>query len=81
VTIAEIRRLYEARPFKPFVIHLADGRKVPVEHPEFMLAPPSGQTVFVVEPNGDFHFIDIELVTGLVIKRNGASTRRRGKLK
>ena len=30
MTIAELRNLCAAQPFRPFVIHLADGRQVPV---------------------------------------------------
>jgi hypothetical protein len=29
MTIDQIRRLYEAQPFRPFTMHLADGRQLP----------------------------------------------------
>lgn len=32
MTIDQIRTLYDAQPFQSFVIHMADGRQVPVEH-------------------------------------------------
>jgi hypothetical protein len=32
MTIEQVRNLYNAQPFQPFVIHLADGRHVPVRH-------------------------------------------------
>jgi hypothetical protein len=28
MAIEQLRRVYEARPFRPFTIHLADGREI-----------------------------------------------------
>ena len=44
MTIEQMRAAYDAKPFRPFVIHLADGRAVPVNHREFIMAAPSGRT-------------------------------------
>ncbi len=77
MTVREIRELYEARPFRPFAICMADGRRVRVEHPEFMAFAPSGQSLHVFEPNGSAHWIDVLLVTDLERKPNSA--RRRGR--
>lgn len=30
MTIEKLRDFYYAQPFRPFVIHLADGREIPV---------------------------------------------------
>ena len=35
------------RPFRPFLIHLADGRQVAVKHPEQAAMHPQGRTVIV----------------------------------
>lgn len=32
----DVRELVEARPFNPFRIHLSDGRKFEIRHPEFV---------------------------------------------
>jgi hypothetical protein len=63
MTIEAIRRLYEAQPFKPFVLHLADGRAIPVRHREFILSVPSGRTLIDVQPDDSFNIIDLLLVT------------------
>ena len=34
----EIRDIVHATPFKPFRLHLADGKALRVPHPEFVLA-------------------------------------------
>ena len=68
MTIEQLRNMYEAKPFKPFIIHLADGRQVPVHHREFMLTVPSGRTVVVCQPDDTLNIIDLLLVTDLEIK-------------
>jgi hypothetical protein len=66
VTIEQIKRLYEAQPFQPFVIHLASGREVAVPHREFIWAAPSGRTIFVELPDESVDIIDLLLVTDIV---------------
>jgi hypothetical protein len=75
VTIEQVKNLYNAASFKPFVIHLADGRKIPVKHREFMATAPSGRTVVVYEPDDSFNIIDLLLVTSLEVK-NGTDPKK-----
>ncbi len=79
MTIEQLRNLYNAQPFRPFVMHLADGREVPVHHREFMMTVPSGRTVFVCQPDDTVNIVDLLLVTDLEIKptAEGAGRRRR----
>ncbi len=78
MTIEKVKELYEAKPFRPFVIHLADGRAVPVQHRDFIMAVPSGRTLIVLQPDDTMNIIDLLLVTDveLKIRRNGASKRK-----
>ena len=77
MTIQRVKQLYEARPFQPFEFHLADGRTILVEHPEWMLFSPSGRRVVVEERDETIHFIDLLLVTELELKGNGKRTHRK----
>ena len=77
MTIQDLRKLYDERPFQPFRIHLADGRSVFVAHPEFIAFSPTGRGVIVYEPDGSFHIVDILLVTDLHAKANGHSRKKR----
>jgi len=79
MTIEQIRNFYHARPFRPFVIHLADGREVPVLHQEFIMAVPSGRTLFVCQPDDTVNIIDLLLVTDLELKptNNGSGKKRK----
>lgn len=64
MTIEQIRNAYEAQPFVPFLLHLADGREIPVRSREFMGRAP-GRTVAVHQPDGRRNVIDLLLVTDL----------------
>ena len=78
MTIERLKELYEAQRFRPFVIHLADGRELPVQHRDFIMAVPSGRTIIVAQPDDTVNIIDLLLVTDVELKphRNGA--RKRG---
>lgn len=73
--IEELRNLYTARPFRPFAIYLADGREIPVDHPEFLAISPAGDTVIVYQSGGSFNIIDMALVTALEV--NAETSLRR----
>lgn len=79
MTIEQIRTLYNAQPFHPFVIHLADGREISVASREFIMAVPSGRTVVVSQPDDTLNIIDLLLVTDLELRptTNGARKRRK----
>jgi hypothetical protein len=65
MNIENIRQAVSSRPFIPFKIHLADGRTLAVQSPEFIYLFPFGRMILVVEPSGQWHHIDTLLATGL----------------
>jgi hypothetical protein len=77
MTTDQLRNLWHAQPFRPFVIHLADGRNVKVVHPEFLTRSPSGRTIIVYQPDESFNIIDLLLVADLELASNGHGKRRR----
>lgn len=74
MAIERVRALYSAQPFRPFVIHLADGREIPVYHREFLSSAPSGRTLVVFQPDDTMNIIDLLLVTDLEIRPQLASS-------
>ncbi|HEY5314464.1 MAG TPA: hypothetical protein VIK18_18165 [Pirellulales bacterium] len=80
MTIEKVRESYSAQPFRPFVMHLADGREITAHHPEHLVAAPSGRTVTVYQPDDTSNVVDLLLVTDLEIRptRNGSRKRRQG---
>jgi len=83
MTIDQLRAAYGAEPFRPFVMHLADGREIPVKHREFMMTVPSGRTVVIAQPDDTVNIIDLLLVTDLEIKpaKNGKRNGKKSKKK
>lgn len=81
MTIEQLKNVYDAKPFCPFNLHLADGRKIAVRHRDFILAAPKGRTFIVAEPDGRFHILDLLMVTDLElmpVASNRARKRRGG---
>jgi hypothetical protein len=76
MTIEQLRNLYDARSFRPFVIHWADGRQVPVQHREFIMSVPSGSRVVVAQPDDTLNIIDLLLVTDLEIKPSASPSEQ-----
>ena len=74
MTIEQLRKMHQAKPFLPFDIFLADGRVVPVDHPELLAVNPPGRTIAVAVPDGTIEIIDLLLVTSIK-GRNGRSRR------
>jgi hypothetical protein len=65
MTIEKLKALHRARPFRPFVIHTADGASFRVDHPEFLAQSPTGRTVTLELGDGSSQHIDLLLVTRL----------------
>jgi hypothetical protein len=74
LTIEKIRELYEVEPFRPFVMHLADGREIAVPHREWLASAPSGREMIVFKPGDSFNIVDLLLVTDLEVK-NGSKPK------
>jgi hypothetical protein len=76
MTTEQLDQVHQAKPFKPFTIHLADGTGYRVVSREFMWRTPGGRTVFVSTGPEAAAIIDLLLVTKITIG-NGSSRRRR----
>ena len=77
MTIEQLRKMHQARPFQAFDIFLADGRSLPVDHPEMLAVPPPGRTIGVGLADGTIEIVDLLLVTSLKPRANGAHRRGR----
>ncbi len=75
MTVNQLREFLRAAPFRPFDIHLADGRALPVEHPEMVAIAPD-QTIGVAKREGTIEIVDLMLVTSLKPQTNGKTRRK-----
>ncbi len=65
MTIETLDRVIHAQPFKPFSFMLADGRRLPVRHPDFVAFNPKGRVAVVMDENDGADFVDLLLVVSL----------------
>ena len=77
MTVEQLRAAYNSQPFRPFTMHLADGREVPVVSREFIMTVPSGRTVVVCQPDDTLNIVDLLLVTDLEMKSTSNGSRKR----
>ncbi|MBW3596479.1 MAG: hypothetical protein KY475_04295 [Planctomycetes bacterium] len=78
MTTEQLRDMLSAQPFRPFRAHLADGREVDIQHPEFA-AFGGGRTFVVYTSDDHFEIIDLLLVTSLEIINGSPRRGRRSK--
>jgi hypothetical protein len=67
MTVEQLKSLQHAQPFRPFTIHMGDGRAFFVKHQDFMARSPSGRTVIVYGEDDSFSILDMLLVTELEV--------------
>ena len=67
MTVEQLKNVHGARLFRPFTVHMGDGRSFRVDHPEFLSRSPSGRTIVVQQPDDGLSILDMLLVTELEI--------------
>lgn len=76
MTTDQLDTVHRAQPFRPFTLHLADGTRHSVSHPELLWRTPGGRAVFVSLGGEKVAIIDLLLVTKIT-HGNGVRRRRR----
>jgi hypothetical protein len=71
VILKDLRDVMHARPFRPFWLCLADGRKLHVAHPDYIAVSPTGRgvTVYSPDPEGGLEIADLLLVTRITFRK------------
>lgn len=76
--LERIQKLFRARPFQPFIIHLEDGRTIPV-HDYFMMGrSPDWRTIAVYQPDGKLDIIRFSTVTDVEVMSNASASSTTG---
>ncbi len=77
MTIEQLRRAKEGRPFQHFDICIADGQRIRVPHPEFLFIPPRAERTFVVAYGDEtYQVVGLLLVTTLDFGNRKPKRRR-----
>lgn len=74
MTVEQLRSMRDASPFRPCVIHLADGREYRVRHRDYVSISPGGRTIIVYQDDEAFSILDLLLVTELTVDAPTSST-------
>ena len=75
MTMESLDRAYRSNPFKPFSFRLADGREIPVPHPEFLSYNPKGRTAIVIDERDGWDVVDLLLVVSLRFEGEPATAK------
>ena len=75
MTIEQVRNVANAQPFVPFVVHLAEGREIPVAHRDFIAMSPTGRILTIFYAQDRSAFVDVLLITDLELRPNSASSK------
>ncbi|MHB1558447.1 MAG: hypothetical protein ACYC61_13390 [Isosphaeraceae bacterium] len=75
MTVQQLRTAHRATPFRPFTIHMADGRSFHVPHPDFLSMSPTGRTVIIYQDNDDFSILDLLLMTEIEMSSPSSAPR------
>jgi hypothetical protein len=68
MTIAELKKAKDIRPFRPFLIRMADGREIAVRHPDAVAWEDDSRRIAVcILAGGAWEVIDVSLATSLTI--------------
>jgi len=73
MTAEQLRIMRDANPFRPFTIHLADGRSFSVPHRDFVSQSPAGRTIIVYGSEESLSILDLYLVTELEVQSSPES--------
>jgi hypothetical protein len=73
VTVQQLRAAWRAVPFRPFALHMADGRSFAVPHPDFLSMSPTGRTVIVYQEDDEFSILDLLVMTEIAFPKTAAS--------
>ena len=76
MSIEVLERAYHDRPFRSFIMHLADGRSLPVPRPEFLAFGGLGRTAVVMDEGDEWRVIDLLSVVGLSFEGEPAASER-----
>ena len=59
MTAEQLRTMRDSNPFRPFIIHLADGRAFTIPHRDFVSQSPGGRTIIVYGSDESFSILDL----------------------
>jgi hypothetical protein len=72
ISAEQFRSILHQSPFRPFKIHMVDGRSFDVTHRDFVAISPQGRSVVVFQPDESFSVLDLMLMSELQVGSSAA---------
>jgi hypothetical protein len=73
--LAGIREALHKQPFSPFALRLADGRTLPVGHPDFVALHP--RRIIVVNGDASWSVVEPLLIVSIELRRTAQKRQQR----
>jgi len=67
MTTEQFATVLHQAPFRPFTIHMADGRVFHVSHPDYVARSKSGRTVIVFGDGDDYSVLDLLVMSEIEV--------------
>src|SRR5262245_26098508 len=74
MTIADLKKMQDREPFRPFIIHLTNGEKLPVQHSETMHVNPEAD-LFTLWVGPEWNLIDVAEVSRISVMTKAGPKR------
>jgi len=66
--IADLKKMHDRKPFRPFTIHLTSGQSLPVGHPEQISISPQVDDLFTLWAGREWNLIDVSTVARVSVE-------------
>lgn len=76
MNVEQLQAMQHASPFRPYQIHMADGRFLDVQHRDFVARSPTGRIITVFKPDEIFEIVDLLLAASLEILNGQTAPNR-----
>ena len=63
-------RLVRRKPFRPFLVRMADGQVLKVTHPESVVVAPAARLAAIATADGGIELVDLPLVTSVRLEKS-----------
>jgi hypothetical protein len=68
MSVHDLQHVFHRAPFQPFSLHLADGHRIDVPHPDFVAIVGDGLSAIVTSPHRPgSSYLDLLLVTRIEV--------------
>ena len=73
--IAEVKKMRERVPFRPFSLHLANGEVLPVGHPELLSISPDVDDLFSLWVGKEWNLVDVANISRISVIKGERAER------